>query len=45
MFFDGVKEAIASKFLPSLFGVDDDITGHMLMSKFRLILRVGPVHA
>jgi len=25
-FFDGVEEAIASEFLPSLFGVDDDIT-------------------
>jgi len=26
-FFDGVEEAIASEFLPSLFGVDEDITG------------------
>jgi len=25
-FFDGVEEAIASKFLPSPFRVDDDIT-------------------
>jgi len=25
-FFDGVEEAIASEFLPSLFGVDEDIT-------------------
>ena len=25
-FFEGVEEAIASEFLPSLFGVEDDIT-------------------
>jgi len=25
-FFDGVEEAIESEFLPSLFGVEDDIT-------------------
>ncbi len=25
-FFDGVEEALASEFLPSLFGVDEDIT-------------------
>ena len=40
VFFDGVEEAIASKFLPSLFGVDDYITCHMLISKFKLILSV-----
>ena len=25
-FFDGVEEALASEFLPSLFGVDEEIT-------------------